>query len=94
MVSLNVNGHPVDLDVNPKMPLLWALRDIIGLTGTKYGCGKPVGMADNRREHVGTAHIQREPGAPTVAPAIGNAVAAATGKRLYTLPLRYQTDPG
>jgi isoquinoline 1-oxidoreductase alpha subunit len=40
MVSLNVNGYPVDLDVNPKMPLLWALRDIIGLTGTKYGCGR------------------------------------------------------
>jgi isoquinoline 1-oxidoreductase subunit alpha len=40
MVSLNVNGHPVNLEVNPKMPLLWALRDIIGLTGTKYGCGR------------------------------------------------------
>jgi isoquinoline 1-oxidoreductase alpha subunit len=40
MVSLNVNGRTIDLDVDPRMPLLWALRDIVGLTGTKYGCGR------------------------------------------------------
>ena len=40
MVSLNVNGRTVDLDVDARMPLLWALRDIVGLTGTKYGCGR------------------------------------------------------
>ena len=40
MVSLNINGRDVDLEVNPKMPLLWALRDLVGLTGTKYGCGR------------------------------------------------------
>ncbi|MBR0800408.1 (2Fe-2S)-binding protein [Bradyrhizobium jicamae] len=40
MVSLNVNGRIVDLDVNPRMPLLWALRDFVGLTGTKFGCGR------------------------------------------------------
>jgi isoquinoline 1-oxidoreductase subunit alpha len=40
MVSLNVNGHDFDLDVDPKMPLLWALRDFLALTGTKYGCGR------------------------------------------------------
>jgi len=40
MVSLNVNGRDVDLEVSPKMPLLWALRDLVGLTGTKYGCGR------------------------------------------------------
>ncbi len=34
-----VNKNPIDLDVEPDMPLLWALRDEIGLTGTKYGCG-------------------------------------------------------
>jgi isoquinoline 1-oxidoreductase subunit alpha len=40
MVSLNINGRDVDLQVSPKMPLLWALRDLLGLTGTKYGCGR------------------------------------------------------
>jgi isoquinoline 1-oxidoreductase alpha subunit len=40
MVTLDVNGNRVDLDVDPKMPLLWALRDCMGLTGTKYGCGR------------------------------------------------------
>ena len=38
-VRLNVNGISHDLDVEPDMPLLWAIRDIIGLTGTKFGCG-------------------------------------------------------
>jgi isoquinoline 1-oxidoreductase alpha subunit len=40
MIKLEVNGRPVELDVDPQMPLLWALRDEIGLTGTKYGCGQ------------------------------------------------------
>ena len=39
MVALNVNGKAYQLDVSPDMPLLWALRDGLGLTGTKYGCG-------------------------------------------------------
>jgi len=39
MVSITVNGKPHRLDVEPEMPLLWVLRDEIGLTGTKFGCG-------------------------------------------------------
>jgi isoquinoline 1-oxidoreductase alpha subunit len=39
-VDLTINGKAVSLDVDPQMPLLWAIRDIAGLTGTKYGCGK------------------------------------------------------
>jgi isoquinoline 1-oxidoreductase subunit alpha len=39
MVSLQINGESRTLDVPPDMPLLWALRDILGLTGTKFGCG-------------------------------------------------------
>jgi isoquinoline 1-oxidoreductase alpha subunit len=39
MISLNVNQKTYQLDVDPEMPLLWAIRDFIGLTGTKYGCG-------------------------------------------------------
>src|SRR5712692_7913984 len=39
MVKLTVNGKAHDADVDPSTPLLWVLRDTIGLTGTKYGCG-------------------------------------------------------
>jgi isoquinoline 1-oxidoreductase alpha subunit len=39
MLQINVNSKTYSLDVDPGMPLLWAIRDIIGLTGTKYGCG-------------------------------------------------------
>jgi len=37
--QLNVNGYPHTVDVDGNMPLLWVLRDILGLTGTKFGCG-------------------------------------------------------
>jgi len=39
MVKLVVNGKPVEVDVEPDTPLLWVLRDRLGLTGTKFGCG-------------------------------------------------------
>ena len=39
MVTLQVNGKEHELDVPDDMPLLWALRDVVGLTGTKFGCG-------------------------------------------------------
>jgi isoquinoline 1-oxidoreductase alpha subunit len=39
MISITVNGKVHQLDVEPEMPLLWVLRDEIGLTGTKFGCG-------------------------------------------------------
>jgi isoquinoline 1-oxidoreductase alpha subunit len=39
MVHLKVNGHAQTFDGDPEMPLLWYLRDILGLTGTKFGCG-------------------------------------------------------
>ncbi|MEJ2646421.1 MAG: (2Fe-2S)-binding protein [Gammaproteobacteria bacterium] len=39
MVSLKINGQHHELDVDPSTPLLWVLRDNLGLTGTKYGCG-------------------------------------------------------
>jgi len=39
MISLNVNGTGYDLDVQPDTPLLWVLRESVGLTGTKFGCG-------------------------------------------------------
>jgi len=39
MVRFHLNGNEVGVDVSGDMPLLWALRDVLGLTGTKYGCG-------------------------------------------------------
>jgi isoquinoline 1-oxidoreductase subunit alpha len=39
MITLNVNGQSNQLDVGPEMPLLWALRDRLNLTGSKFGCG-------------------------------------------------------
>ena len=39
MATLKINGTQYTLDVEPEMPLLWALRDELGLTGTKFGCG-------------------------------------------------------
>jgi isoquinoline 1-oxidoreductase subunit alpha len=39
MIKLNVNGRDMQVDVDPETPLLWVLRDTLGLTGTKYGCG-------------------------------------------------------
>ena len=38
-MKLTVDGKPYDVDVEPEMPLLWALRDELGITGPKYGCG-------------------------------------------------------
>ena len=39
MISLNINGKSHQVDVEPDTPLLWVIRDTIGMTGTKYGCG-------------------------------------------------------
>jgi isoquinoline 1-oxidoreductase alpha subunit len=39
-IRLRVNGVERELDVDPEMPVLWALRDVLGLTGTKFGCGQ------------------------------------------------------
>ncbi len=39
-MQLQVNGEVLEVDADPDMPLLWALRDLLGMRGTKYGCGK------------------------------------------------------
>ncbi len=39
MTSFEINGHAVDIDADPETPLLWVIREQLGLTGTKYGCG-------------------------------------------------------
>src|SRR5438093_157101 len=45
MVTLHVNGKAQQVDVPPETPLLWVLRDVLGMTGTKFGCGMAVQAA-------------------------------------------------
>jgi isoquinoline 1-oxidoreductase alpha subunit len=73
VISISVNGSVHELDVEPDMPLLWALRDVIGLTGTKFGCGKSLCGAC-------TVHLDGRPVRSCILP-----VAAATGKRITTI---------
>ena len=53
MVALSVNGQSYEVDVEPDTPLLWVLRDTIGLMGTKYGCG--IGQCGACTVHLGGA---------------------------------------
>ena len=54
MIRISVNGKPVDIDVDAETPLLWVLRDVLGLTGTKFGCGMALCGAC-------TVHLDGEP---------------------------------
>jgi aerobic-type carbon monoxide dehydrogenase small subunit (CoxS/CutS family) len=53
-IQLTINGKSVEVDVDPETPLLWVLRDTLGLTGTKYGCGMALCGAC-------TVHLDGEP---------------------------------
>lgn len=53
-LKLNINGKQFTLDADPNMPILWAVRDMLGMTGTKYGCGAGLCGAC-------TIHIDGEP---------------------------------
>lgn len=54
--SLTVNNKKHEVDVDPQMPLLWVIRDIIGLTGTKFGCG--ISQCGACTVHVGDAAVR------------------------------------
>jgi isoquinoline 1-oxidoreductase alpha subunit len=73
MLTLNVNGVRHRVDVDPDTPLLWVLRDTLGLTGTKYGCGVAACGAC-------TVHIDGTPMRACVTP-----VSAAVGQRITTI---------
>jgi isoquinoline 1-oxidoreductase subunit alpha len=73
MIRLNVNGKAVAVDVAPDTPLLWALRDTLQLTGTKYGCGQALCGAC-------TVHLD---GAPVRSCSLP--VSAAAGKKVTTI---------
>jgi isoquinoline 1-oxidoreductase alpha subunit len=73
MIELNVNGRTVAVDADPDTPLLWALRDHLGLTGTKFGCG--IGACGACTVHV-NGQAMRSCGTP---------VSAITGAPITTI---------
>ena len=88
MVTLNINGKVEHVDVPADMPLLWAVRDVVGLTGTKFGCGmalcgactvhvdgQPVRACQTPISAVGTSKITTVEGVG--ADRVGRAVQAA-----------------
>ena len=73
MTTLNVNGKQVNANVEDDMPLLWVLRDELGLTGTKYGCGIAMCGAC-------TVHVDGQPVRSCVMP-----VSSMVGKQIVTI---------
>jgi isoquinoline 1-oxidoreductase alpha subunit len=73
MITLKVNGKPRQLDVAPDTPLLWALRDTLQLTGTKYGCGQALCGAC-------TVHVDGVPTRSCATP-----VSAVAGRSITTI---------
>ena len=73
MITLKVNGKSRQLDVAPDTPLLWALRDTLQMTGTKYGCGQALCGAC-------TVHVEGSPVRACMTP-----VSAVAGRRITTI---------
>ena len=82
MITLTINGKDHALDVPTDMPILWALRDVVGLTGTKFGCGMALCGAC-------TVHLNGQPIRSCVTP-----VAAAVGKKITTIEAIGATPSG
>lgn len=72
-IEVKLNGKTLSLDADPDMPLLWAIRDLAGMTGSKYGCGKALCGAC-------TVHVDGEPVRSCSYP-----VSAAVGKSVTTI---------
>jgi isoquinoline 1-oxidoreductase alpha subunit len=72
-IGFTLNGKPQTVDVNPSMPLLWVLRDTLGMTGTKFGCGMALCGAC-------TVHINGEATRSCVTP-----VSSVAGKKVTTI---------
>lgn len=73
MITLTINGKAQQLDVAPDTPLLWALRDTLQMTGTKYGCGQALCGAC-------TVHVEGSPVRACMTP-----VSAVAGRKITTI---------
>ena len=73
MIELNINGRAMTVDADPSTPLLWALRDNLGLTGTKFGCGVAACGAC-------TVHVDGQPRRACITP-----ISSVTGARNTTI---------
>jgi isoquinoline 1-oxidoreductase alpha subunit len=73
MTTLNINGNKVPVDADPTTPLLWALRDTLGMTGTKFGCGVAACGAC-------TVHVNGQPIRSCVTP-----ISAVVGQKIQTI---------
>jgi isoquinoline 1-oxidoreductase alpha subunit len=73
MATLNINGRDVNVDADPSTPVLWALRDTVGLTGTKFGCGQALCGAC-------TVHLDGQPIRSCVTP-----ISAVSGRKITTI---------
>ncbi len=82
MLTLDINGKPRKLDVPGDMPLLWTLRDVLNMTGTKFGCGMGLCGAC-------TIQIDGQPTRSCITP-----VSAAVGKRITTIEAIGSTPEG
>ena len=81
-LSLTINGKPVSVDAEENTPLLWVLRDTVGLTGTKFGCGMQLCGAC-------TVHLDGKP-----VRSCGTPVSAAVGKKVTTIEAIGATEVG
>jgi aerobic-type carbon monoxide dehydrogenase small subunit (CoxS/CutS family) len=72
-IKFTLNGKPASVNVNPRMPLLWALRDALGMTGTKFGCGMQLCGAC-------TVHLDGQP-----VRSCGTPVSNIAGKKVTTI---------
>jgi isoquinoline 1-oxidoreductase alpha subunit len=82
MTNLKVNGKEHELDVTDDMPILWAIRDVVGMTGTKFGCGMALCGAC-------TVHLDGTPIRSCVTP-----ISAAVGKNITTIESVSETEIG
>jgi len=82
MIALTVNGKPHNLDIPDDMPLLWTLRDVLNMTGTKFGCG--LGLCG-----ACTIQLDGQPTRSCITPA-----SAATGKQITTIEAIGATPAG
>ncbi|XYJ10018.1 (2Fe-2S)-binding protein [Telluria sp. B2] len=82
MVQLNINGRDTEVDADPSTPILWALRDNLDMTGTKFGCGAALCGAC-------TVHLNGDPIRSCITP-----IASAVGQKITTIEAIVQDPVG